>query len=153
MRFYYAKIFQWFSFPWKEPKLLSIWSLIAYYSLSQTLNSLTHLTFTFILLTCSLQPVRHCPLYRHAVSLCSVPGVPGLVPAHLSDSPLGFTFFFQEASILSSLQFWSCALSLSSETRPPAPMCLNLLEKLERLSVLHETESSVRTQIMHFLLT
>lgn len=32
-------------------------------------------------------------------------------------------------------------------------MCLNLLEKLERLSVLHETESSVRTQIMHFLLT
>ena len=38
--------------------------------------------------------------------------------------------------------------------RPPlAPMCLNLLGKLERLSVLHETESSVRTQIMHFLLT
>lgn len=31
-------------------------------------------------------------------------------------------------------------------------MCLNLLEKLERLSVLHETESSVRTQIT-FLLT
>lgn len=112
----------------ERPKFLSICSLITYYSPSQTLNSLTHQIFTFILLTCSLQPVLFTDMQFHFSLLCAC-----WTWAHSCPSfrfPLRI-HFSREASIFSPLQFSSCTPSLSSESSP-SPHVLELTRKIRK---------------------